>query len=203
MTNIPTGFDPSAGQSRATEDFTKHIFEDGATVNFRVHAVKEAKFKRSFSNPPITLDDCELWNFQLIISDPQDPSLSNLIFHDVVKDGRAWEQTDRNGNKWVQNKFINMLTGFGLRKSGEQLNLNPAWFTDASFFEMITGQATVQKESYNGEWRNRINWFNQSNNSNQKQPVQQQMHQVTNEASTSGATVQSFDAEAEEEDLPF
>ena len=165
--HIPTGFSPNAGQSNSggDKDFgPPHIFDDGATVNFRVHKVTDNTRKRTFgagTDKELVLEDCELWSFQLILTDPTDSSLSNMTFLDIIKDGRAWNVESAKGSLWVQNKFINMCTGMGLRSSKEVLNINPEWFSNTSLYSMQTGQCTVQKDSWNGAYRNQINWFNE------------------------------------------
>jgi len=164
--HIPDSFSPNAGQSTNTGSSSfppPHIFADGETVNFRVHKVEErSNYTRTFNkgtDSELVVPNCEMWSFQIVLSDPTDSGLSNMTFLDIIKDGRAWNVQSVKGSLWIQNKFINMCTGFGLRKSKEQLNLNPNWFTDTSFFTMATGQCKVEKDQYNGKYKNNITWF--------------------------------------------
>ena len=196
MAHIPTGFDPSAGQSNTNTDFPQHIFEDGEEVVFRVHKAEEKTYKRHFAKgkpDELNLPDCELWSFQIIVSAIGNNQLSNMVFLDIVKDGRAWDLKDKNGKPWVQNKFINLCTGFGLRKSKEQLNINPAWFTEVSFFTDVVGKCKVAKvvDNKTHQYKNEIQWFIESQQAQQAQtPVQQTMAKIVPPAN--GATVDVY-----------
>jgi nitroimidazol reductase NimA-like FMN-containing flavoprotein (pyridoxamine 5'-phosphate oxidase superfamily) len=212
--HIPQGIDPSAtGNTGGNRSFAPpYIFDKDAEVNFTVHKVQEATKKKTFyKNKRIefTLEDCEVWEFGLILKDEHDNS--NYVWHDVVKDGRAWDVKDKNGKPYIQNKFINMCTGMGLRKSQEKVNINPAWFTDVSFFTLVQGICKVDKYvaqagKNQGKYQNSINWFVESNNY-APNISQQVMHDVTNQASTSGASVEPFASDAnevdEEDGIPF
>ena len=201
MAHIPTGFDEDLNNKSG--DKKSHIFDDGATVNFKVYQVSEKIKDRTFDKGKLLVSNCEMWALMLIISDPTDSSKSNLIFCDVVKDGRAWNVLDKNGRKWIQNKFLSLCTGMGLRKHGEQLNLNPAWFTDVNMFTDVTGQLKVTKKiseygKNEGTWINEVNWFIDK-------PVQ-----VATQPSIikpeSGATVEVFKtdvANPDDEYIPF
>ncbi len=187
---IPTGFDPSAGQQQSdNNDFNKHIFEQGEEVNFFVHKVSHKTWQRTFKNEQLSLPDCEMWSFQLIIKDNTGTN-SNMVFLDVVKDARAWHCADKNGRKWIQNKFINMLTGMGLRSSKEQLNLNPGWFTDANYYTGVTGRLKVDKviDNKTNLYKNEVSWFVESKQAEQQQqPQQQNMFPPAN-----GASVETY-----------
>jgi hypothetical protein len=203
MAHIPQAFDDSLTAPQTdNKDFPPpYIFDDGATVNFKVHKVEERITERKGS---VNLPDCEMWSFQLIINDGT--GNSNMVFCDVIKDGRVWHLKDKNGKLWVQNKFLNLCTGMGLRESKQQLNLNPAWFTDASFFTDVIGQLKVSKKvaEYGkraGQFVNEVNWFIDA-------PVDKQAphQQGIGLEPANGATVSPFstDANADSVDgIPF
>lgn len=160
-----------------------YIFEDGATVNFKVHAIKDATKEMKFMKGDLVLTDCEVWEFQIILKDNQ--GNSNFVYHNVVKDGRAWNVLDKNGNPWIQNKFINMCTGMGLRKSQEPVNINPAWYDDPSYYADVIGQCKVDKYiaksgKYAGKYRNSIGWFLENTYSQQTAPQQQPLQPSNN-----------------------
>ncbi len=207
--HIPQGIASNAtgNQNTGSGDFPPpYIFADGATVNFKVHAVSEATKEMKFDKGNLLIPDCEVWEFQIILRDDQ--GNSNFVYHKVVKDGRAWNVADKNGNPWIQNKFINMCTGMGLRQSKEPVNINPTWFSDVNHFTDVIGTCSVDKYTaksgkYAGQFRNSIGWFLENE---QQQPAAPVAHMNT--LVDNGVDIVTFNDPAAVEvnpidDLPF
>ena len=89
-------------------------------------------------------------------------NLKATVWHNIYKDGKAtvWNDLDRNGSPWIQNKFLNLCSAVGLRRSGDDININPMWFTEPGCFIGKRGRAVVGVETWQDKARNRINWFN-------------------------------------------
>ena len=136
-------------------DKERGIIPDGTEVNFYVHSCIEKN--KSFKNQLV-----RVWSLQLIC---ESEHLSNLVFHDVWKDGYIWNERSKptenkpNGEPWIQQRFVNLCSAVSLRPSGSQERPNPAWFTDPALFLGKRGRVKIVVETYNNEARNVINWF--------------------------------------------
>jgi len=103
--------------------------------------------------------DAEVWKLKLIC---KSGNMMSTVYQTIYKEGRSavWNDKDSSGKTWIQNKFLNLCSAVNLRRSGEQVNINPKWFSEPALFIEKRGRAVVGVETYNGKTYNRINWFN-------------------------------------------
>ena len=89
-------------------------------------------------------------------------NLQNSVWIKVYKDGKSnvWNDLDKNGNPWIQNRFMNLCSAVSLRQSGDDAKINPMWFTNPDCFIDKCGRAVVNVEIYKDKTHNRIQWFN-------------------------------------------
>jgi hypothetical protein len=178
------------GSSQATgnSDFT--VLPDNCTVTYTIHkAVINTRKKGAVPavrNLSLGLICCDMETGQ-----------RNYVYDDLYIDTQYFLEKDRKGQPWMQNFFLAFTNSCGLREQGARV-LPDNWFSDAGVYQNLSGEAVLSKESYNGAWRNRVKFYNQRK---QQAPTQQVMHDVTNQASTSGATVEQHQDPIS--DVPF
>jgi len=180
------------GWSAKVEDGMREfcIIPDKTLVEFIIEECEADK--QNFRGEP-----AEIWALKLHCTVEQ---MQNSIWINIYKDGKSvvWNDLDTNGKPWVQNKFMNLCSAVSLRKSGDDENINPKWFTCADCFIGKRGRAVVSVDEYDGKVRNRIGWFNSPG---EQQAIQNEL--INNRIFAIAPVPSSHPRESNMDEMPF
>ena len=136
-------------QSSSTSDFV--VLPDNTKVTYAIHKAEiRERNLRGTKRKSLSLG--------LIVKD--ETGLTNYIWDELYIDQSVWLEKSKSGQPWMLNMYLAFTNSCGIRAQGGR-ELLDEWFTNANCYISLTGEAVVEKEAYNGEYRNRIKYYNQ------------------------------------------